>query len=277
MGTHHNFDEKRCWSCEFFTVARKVEPHLFFGDDVRVDGKGYCGCPKMRPKGKQVSEDAGRNCPWHQRWSAINAHLAKCGPKPKFEETKQTQSRQDKKPEQNRNYSFNPSLQAAMDRADARHDQWLASLTPEERENYEAEQKKKREEETAKRRAITEYQEALKKRRAQEETIKDKEVSLGLVKCIPALTLLAVILLGGLFELAPFIAFLAHVDHPESPGFTITLIIALLFPGLVIIAGVLTWKKMNRSTSLAQKISKAQAEIDSLKAELIEVPPEPKQ
>lgn len=73
MGTHSNLNDKKCWSCAYYTGSKNVKGILI--TKIETDGKGICTYKNSNKCGKEVSERD--SCYRWSRSSLIETELAK--------------------------------------------------------------------------------------------------------------------------------------------------------------------------------------------------------
>ena len=112
MSSHFDFNSNKCWSCEFFSGKRDYANGLF-SNHVETDSCGVCNNKNSRHTGKKVSEDD--YCSNYCKWALLQKILAE-------QEHKRKETNQ------------------IMEERRKAHEEWLASLSPEARLNYQCEQ-----------------------------------------------------------------------------------------------------------------------------------------
>lgn len=68
MGIHYNYNEKNCWSCDFFGGNRR-ENRGSLGSSIETSNKGICLCKKSAQYGKEILESY--RCSNYQKWGVI--------------------------------------------------------------------------------------------------------------------------------------------------------------------------------------------------------------
>ena len=220
MSINSNFRKNKCWSCEFFCGRREYKNGLF-SPHVSTDGSGVCGCSRGPDSKKRVNEDHW--CSKYQKWGVLEAYLAN-------ERYKEQQRLEERRIQEERRKAIEAQerqerqLRAERERLRKErerleHENYLASLSPEERAKAEAEDARKIEEAKAKAEAAIAYSRALREREKKAEELEAKKKRCKSLKRQPMIwgvVMAAVVLLAFFLSWIPHWKALADKNGAEQ-------------------------------------------------------------
>lgn len=138
MGNHSNYKEEKCWSCAFFCGNRKESKSFLFGDCVETSSSGKCLCEKSSYYNKSVFDEY--RCSSYQRWAGIDALIFKQEKakllKEQKKESERIQREQDALREREWELNWQKSAEERREKERAKREQFLDTLTKEEREAF---------------------------------------------------------------------------------------------------------------------------------------------
>lgn len=172
MSTNSNFKKDKCWSCEFFCGHRQYKTGILFGDSVETDSQGTCSNNRSNNNGKPIRENDW--CSKYQKWGVLQSAITKQEAR-REQMQQQTQERIRQKQStigtrwesESDNSSINyirderrqleeERRRLERERAALEHERWYSSLSPDERERYDAEQARLKAEQLERERQIAE-------------------------------------------------------------------------------------------------------------------------
>lgn len=188
MSTNSNFRKDKCWSCEFFCGHRKYKTGILFGDSVETDSQGTCSNNRSNNNGKDVRENDW--CSKYQKWGVLQSAIAKA--ELQREQTRQTQEQAQQKKQSTEGLRHEQKTSDGIElerrqieeerrrleqaRKALEHERWYSSLSPKEREEYDAEQARLKAEQAEREKQAAEHRaEQGRLRKIEQEAVKRKK------------------------------------------------------------------------------------------------------